>query len=138
MADPLMRVAALLCLLGVMSPGARAQSTLADPTRPPPGFAAPAQDAAGTPGPVLQSVIMPGRGKPRAIIDGQQVRLGQRYGESRLVRLSEREAVLDGPDGVVHLMLTPEVEIKNIAAKSVAKKTVKTPARERAQTEGKP
>lgn len=138
MADPLIRVAALFCALGAMSPGAGAQSTMADPTRPPPAFAAPAQDATATSGPVLQSVIMPGRGKPLAVIDGQQVRLGQRYGDSRLVRLTEREAVLEGPDGVVLLMLTPGVEKTNIATKTVAKKTVKTPVRERAQTEGMP
>lgn len=138
MADPLMRVAALFCALGALSPGAGAQSTMADPTRPPPSFVAPAQDAAAAPGPVLQSVIMPGRGKPLAVIDGQQVRLGQRYGESRLVRLTEREAVLEGPDGVVLLMLTPGVEKMNIATKSVAREAVKAPARERVQTEGKP
>lgn len=133
-----MRIVALFCALGAISPGARAQTAMPDPTRPPPAFVAPAPDAAGAGSPVLQSVIMPGRGKPMAIIDGQQVRLGQRFGESRLVRLTEREAVLDGPEGVVHLLLTPGVEKTNIGSKSAAKETMHTPARGRAQTEGKP
>ena len=57
-----------------------------------------------------------------AVIGGQQVRLGEKYGESRLVRLNEREAVLDGPSGIEYLPLTPGVEKINIK-KSNADKT---------------
>jgi len=78
-------------------------------------------------------VLIPKKGKPLAIISGQQVGLGERYGESRLVKLSEREAVLDGPSGVERLQLTPDVEKTNIAAKNV----MKTPAPRAARSEGK-
>jgi MSHA biogenesis protein MshK len=36
-------------------------------------------------------------------------------GEAKLIRLSEREAVLEGPDGVTHLYLTPNIEKQMIA-----------------------
>lgn len=81
-------------------------------------------------GPVLQSVIIPKQGKSVAVIGGKQVRLGELYGESRLVRLSEKEAVLDGPAGIERLMLTPGIEKTNIITKS--------PAARRAQRGGKP
>ena len=68
------------------------------------------------------------------MIGGQQVYLGEMYGESRLIKLSEREAVLEGPGGVERLMLTPGVEKTNI----VMKKLNRSPAPRRAQSEGKP
>lgn len=130
MADRLSRALLALCVLALPL-AARAQ--LADPTRPPVG----AREAGGEPGaptgPVLQSVLIPKNGRPLAVIDGQQVRLGERYGESRLVKLSEREAVLDGPNGSERLRLTPDVEKINV----VAKKATKTPAPKRAQGEGR-
>lgn len=87
----------------------------ADPTQPPAGFTA---ESAGAEvvdtGPRLQSVVLPRQGKPTAVISGQTVRLGERYGDSRLVRISENEVVLDGPQGVQRLSLTPEVSKVNV------------------------
>ena len=130
MADRLMR--ALLALLALALPLA-AGAQIADPTRPPVGVAETAEEAGAVAGPVLQSVLIPKNGRPLAVIDGQQVRLGERLGERRLVRLSEREAVLDGPLGIERLQLTPGVEKTNV----VAKKATRTPARGRAQGEGR-
>ena len=130
MADRLNRALLALCVLALPL-AARAQ--LADPTRPPVGVRAAGGESGEPTGPVLQSVLIPKNGRPLAVIDGQQVRLGERYGESRLVKLSEREAVLDGPNGSERLRLTPDVEIINL----VAKKTTKTPAPKRAQGEGR-
>ena len=79
---------------------------------------------------MLQSVKIPKKGKPLAVIGGQQVRLGEFYGDSRLIRLTEREAVLQGPAGTERLMLTPGIEKTNIITKS--------PAAKRAQSGGKP
>lgn len=81
----------------------------ADPTRPPAFAGAPGAVAAAA-GPVLQSVILPrGKGrKPAAIISGERIELGGRYGEWRLARLSESEAVLVGTAGRQVLRLTPE------------------------------
>ena len=69
-----------------------------------------------------------------AVIGGQQIRLGEKYGESRLVRLSEREAVLEGPDGVERLQLTPGIE-KVIVKKN---RTEKTAAAGGVRREGNP
>lgn len=113
---------------------AHAQAMLADPTRPPMGALTP--EAAEVSGPVLQSVLIPKRGKPLAVIGGQQVRLGERYGERRLVRLTEREAVLEGPDGIERLRLTPGVE--KTAISSATNRSRKIPAPKAAPGDGRP
>jgi MSHA biogenesis protein MshK len=132
MADRLMSVfrVTLLLALYTLMPVVQAQTALTDPTRPPPGFTSPAADAGPLAGPVLQSVKIPKKGKPVAIIGGQQVRLGELYGDSRLIRLTEREALLQGPAGTERLMLTPGIEKTNINTKS--------PVAKRAQSGGKP
>ena len=132
MADRLTRFPVVLLVLALMVPAVQAQTTMADPTRPPAALFDAAAPAGAEGAPVLQSVLIPKRGKPLVVIGGQQVRLGQRYGESRLVKVSEREAVFEGPEGVERLMLTPGVEKMNIVTQSVAKKFMKTPARARA------
>lgn len=132
MADCLMSVFRAILFLALFTPmpGVRAQTALSDPTRPPLAFTSPTTDAGPLVGPVLQSVKIPKKGKPLAVIGGQQVRLGEFYGDSRLIRLTEREAVLEGPAGTERLMLTPGIEKTNIITKS--------PAAKRAQSGGKP
>ena len=122
--------AVLLLLLGVPMAGVQAQTVIADPTAPPPGFSASAMESTEVTGPVLQSVKIPKKGKPLALIGGQEVKLGELYGDSRLIKLTEREAVLEGPSGVEYLMLTPGIEKTNI--------TKKSPAAKRAQSGSKP
>ena len=134
MADRLRRALLALFALVVLLPAARAQALLADPTRPPAGVLAP--EAAEASGPVLQSVLVPKRGKPLAVISGQQVRLGERYGERRLVKVTEREAVLEGPDGIERLRLTPGVEKTDI--NSATNRTRKIPAPKAAPGDGRP
>lgn len=89
---------------------ALAAEFLPDPTRPPAeaGVEAPgAPVAAG--GPLLQSVmIRPNR--RTAVISGQLLAEGERFGDARLVRVSEGEAILSGPDGRQTLKLFPGVE----------------------------
>ena len=136
MADRLMRVLAALFALGALAaplPVARAQAPMADPTRPP--VSAQAPDAGEVSGPVLQSVLIPKRGKPLAVIGGKQVRLGERYGESRLIMLTEREAVLEGPDGVERLRLTPGIEKMDIS--TTTNRTRKFPVPKAAQGDGR-
>jgi len=103
-------------------------ASLPDPTRPPASVSSPQSltDAEAATGPVLQSVKIPKKGKPVAVIGGQQVKLGELYGESRLIKLTEREAVLEGPTGVEHLMLTPGIEKIIIITKSPAAKRVRS------------
>jgi MSHA biogenesis protein MshK len=108
----LLGILVLLCASSAMAQGA-------DPTKPPVAWLTPSDST--VPGQAdsgamrLQSVKIPQRGKPVAVIGGKTVVLGERVGEARLIRLSEREAVLQGADGVTHLYLTPEVEKQMIA-----------------------
>ena len=82
---------------------------LADPTRPPAALAVPGSAAAASGGPVLQSVMM-SPGRKVAMISGQMVALGGRYGSARLVRLTDSEAELrDGAETIV-LSLYAQVE----------------------------
>lgn len=96
---------------------ALAQSTLSDPTRPPPLLeASAAADAKVSVGAAaaagLQTIIRrPGR-KPVAVINGEAVELGGKVGAARLVRLGDNEAVLQGPEGKEVLRLTPNVRRK--------------------------
>jgi len=101
---------------------ARAQSdgALPDPTRPPvtvseptaPGVVNPDAAPSG-----LQTIIV-GRGrKPMAVINGVMVGLGDKVGEATLVKLSESEAVLQGPAGREVLQLLPGVTKKVDAAR---------------------
>ena len=122
--------AALALALSAAMAGVQAQTVMSDPTAPPTGFAASAGDTSEAPGSLLQSIKIPKKGKPVAIIGGQEVKLGELYGDSRLIKLTEREAVLEGPSGNEHLMLTPGIEKTNITKKSSAAK--------RAQSGGKP
>jgi MSHA biogenesis protein MshK len=100
-------ISALFFVLLGSNAFALAQSSLADPTRPP-GIDAQNPDAFTSS--LLQSVIIPKRGKPMAVIGGQQVMLGEMYGRSRLIRLTEHEAVLEGPTGIERLSMTPGIE----------------------------
>lgn len=82
---------------------------LTDPTRPPGVLSGPAIDGAAGGGPVLQSVML-SPGRKVAVISGEMVVLGGRYGSARLVKLTESEAVLkDGAETTV-LKLFPLVE----------------------------
>ena len=101
-----------LALLVAVS-SAHAESS--DPTRPPAAWLTSADGAApgaeGSSGGLrLQSVLLRHGGRPVAIIGGKTVALGEPVGGAKLVRLTEREAVLQGADGVTHLFLTPDVE----------------------------
>jgi len=107
-----MRLISLALLAMTTSVSVLAQS--ADPTRPPAAWLAPVNDARpdgeAAVGLRLQSVKMPVGGRPVAVIGGKTVALGGQVGGATLVRLNEREAVLQGADGVTHLYLTPDVE----------------------------
>lgn len=113
--------------LAALASAAAAQS--ADPTRPPASWLAAADagrpDAVEEGGARLQSVLVPQRGRPVAVIGGKTVVLGERLGEATLVRLNEREAVLQGADGVTHLYLTPDVE-KRMVETPVSRRTGKS------------
>jgi MSHA biogenesis protein MshK len=97
----------LLATLTTVPSGAPAQA-MSDPTRPPEGFAVGEPEAAGG-GPVLQSVMISAAGAA-AIISGQMVKLGQKYGDAVLVKVAESEVVLKSETGLQVLKLYPGVE----------------------------
>ena len=95
-------------MLSAVTAPAEAQG-LADPTRPPAGLAAPDVSGAVSGGPVLQSVML-SSGRKAALISGQVVLLGGKYGSARLVRLTESEAVLKEGSETMVLRLYPLVD----------------------------
>lgn len=95
------------CLLSFDS--ALAAEVLPDPTRPAAEAGLAGDVVAVASGPVLQSVmIRPGR--RTAVISGQLLAEGERFGDARLVRISEGEVILAGPEGRQTLKLFPGVE----------------------------
>ena len=124
MVEPMKLVSTGMLILGVLL-AANPAIAAGDPTRPPASWV----DQAAAPGATdegeglrLQSVLIPQRGKPVAVIGGVTVTLGEQVGDARLVRLTEREAVLQGADGVTHLYLTPDVKKQLIVAPAPRKK----------------
>ncbi len=112
-----------LLILGALLVGGGAVAA-GDPTRPPSSWVEPSPvsgQVGESEGLRLQSVLIPQRGKPVAVIGGVTVTLGERVGDARLVRLTEREAVLQGADGVTHLYLTPDVKKQLIVAPATRK-----------------
>lgn len=86
-----------------------AAEVLPDPTRPAVEAGQAGDAAIVTSGPMLQSVkIAPGRRS--AVISGQLLAEGERFGAAKLVSISESEVVLLGPEGKQTLKLFPGVE----------------------------
>jgi MSHA biogenesis protein MshK len=105
---------ATMCFLaGVAADGAAAQS-LADPMRPP--VHAPAESATATKnvGPVVHMIVI-GPERRYAVINGQTVMQGDRFGDARVVRIAETEITLRGAGGEAVLKLLPQVQKKPTA-----------------------
>jgi MSHA biogenesis protein MshK len=103
---------AVLALLQIAGASAFAEA-LADPTRPP---AILTQDAhpdgkapAPASGPVLQSILISPT-RVVAIISGETVKQGDKYGDSRVVKISEGEVVLRSGSQLQTLKLFPDIE----------------------------
>lgn len=119
MGKPSLGVSGGIFLLHIllMAGGACQAENLPDPTRPPaslgplpPAFGE-EPDNTPAPMPVLQSIIL-SPSRKAAIISGQTVVLGEKFGEARLVKLTESEAVLRTNDGLQVLKLFPDVDKK--------------------------
>ena len=81
-----------------------------DPTRPPASLGV-AQEgiSAAASGPVLQSVLI-SPGRMVAIISGHTVRLGEKFGDARVVKITEGEVVLRSDTDLQTLKLFPGIE----------------------------
>jgi MSHA biogenesis protein MshK len=99
---------------------------LVDPTLPPAVLAAPDASGSAAAGPVLQSVMM-GTGRKAAMISGQMVAVGEKFGDATLLRVTETSAVLRNPDmSLQTLQMHPAVEKKVTIQKPEGKSVTRT------------
>ena len=90
-----------------------AQRITVDPTRPPAGFGTGAADTEReTAGGVRLQTVMISPTQRAAIINGVVVRLGEKYGDAVLVKVSENEVVLKGAGAQQVLRIHPEVGLR--------------------------
>jgi MSHA biogenesis protein MshK len=109
------KIAALtaLALSPVLVSHAAAADNLPDPTRPP-AIAGPAHSGSGAaPGaaaaPVLQSIMISPH-RRMAIISGETVKLGEKFGDAQVVKITETEVVLRTGKELQTLKLYPALE----------------------------
>ena len=85
---------------------------LPDPTRPPDALNPVFGNAVTVnAGPVLQSVLI-SRGRRVAIISGKQVRVNDKFGDARVMKITETEVVLQSGKDRQTLKLFPEMDKK--------------------------
>lgn len=127
----------LLCTVIAAAPAAMAQ-VLNDPTRPASEFlpAAPGEAGAAA-NPLLQSVKISASEKS-AIIGGETVKLGGKYGDARVIKITESEVVLRSANGIETLRMYPGVTIKAVEPPPAApRQPLKRDRRPAATTQGK-
>lgn len=112
---------------------------LNDPTRPPPGvYATDGVAGAVSAGPVLQSVMIT-PAERSAIIGGERIKLGGRYGEARVIKITENEVILRSANGTETLRMYPDVTMKQVepAPPVSTKPARKMPRRPATNAQGK-
>ena len=125
-----LRSSVFCLLMSVLCP--LAAESLPDPTRPPAEISAPAaggQTAISVNNGLQSIIISPSR--RAAIINGQTVELGAKYGNARLVEVSERGVVLEGKQGKQTLALFPGVQLKLKGAAAPTQNAIVKPARQK-------
>lgn len=86
-----------------------AGQVLSDPTRPPAAASGELASGHTAAGPVLQSILISPH-RAEAIINGQTVRIGDKVGEAKVVRITESEVVLSSGKDLQALKLFPNIE----------------------------
>lgn len=108
-----MRAGAIL-IVGALACTVVQAAPFADPTQPPGALQGGVEPANGVPeGPRLQSVLIAPNRKI-AVIGGQTVPLGGMYGDSRVIRISEGEVVLQSGQERTTLKLLSDVEKRDL------------------------
>ena len=105
---------AMLVLIIALFSVAAAAEELPDPTRPPTSLTAPvAAPASGVPEirPARLQSILISKTRRSAIIDGESVELGGKYGDAKLIEVNEGSIVLRGAQGRQVMTLFPDVKI---------------------------
>jgi MSHA biogenesis protein MshK len=120
MVQCVVQLGACLCVFALM-PVAHAEA-LQDPTRPPAALdrAAESGTGAAVTGPVLQSVLISPR-RTMATISGRTVKVGDKVGEARVIRISETEVVLRNGRDLETLKLFPGIEKRRSPGSAGAK-----------------
>ena len=72
----------------------------------------------------MQTVILRRGGKSGAVINGQYVVVGDKFGDKRVLKISESEVVLEGESGREVIKATPAIE--KVPAKKAAAVTRRT------------
>ena len=126
MADRVM-LAQAVAALALALPGGSGAQALTDPTRPPLELMS-AATASAAPHTPLQSILLSSTRKG-AIINGQYVALGGRYGKAKLVKITATEVTLKSDQGLEVLQLYPPMESAAAASgvRGKSEKTVKRP-----------
>jgi MSHA biogenesis protein MshK len=114
-----LRFAIAAGLLAICAAQGAAADTMRDPTVPSGSSWTTPHGTASSTGPVLQSVMI-SPGLRVVVISGQAVKLGEKYGDSQVVRITESEVVLQGRGGSQTLKLYPGVE-KRVVSRSEQK-----------------
>lgn len=98
-----------LLLMLAAAPAGFAES-FSDPTRPPASLGLVQEGiSAAASGPVLQSVLI-SPGRRVAIISGKTVSIGEKFGEARVVKITESEVLLRNGTDLQTLKLFPGIE----------------------------
>ena len=124
MAEPVSRAAnRLRTMLGLMLvmlslPTLAVTEVLQDPTRPPTSIEGTAPAASS--GPALQSVLV-SPGRTIAIISGRTVKLGDRFGDAVVMKITESEVLLRSGKQVQTLKLFPGPEKRLTSSRAGAK-----------------
>ena len=121
----MMRYALMSLMLASLIGTGTTQAQVPDPTRPAGNLVA-AEASGGVSAPVesgVQTVILRPGGKSAAVINGQYVVVGGKFGDKRVLRISESEVVLKGESGREVIKILPSVE------KTPARKTAATAQR---------
>jgi MSHA biogenesis protein MshK len=107
----------LAMLIAWLPAAASFAQALADPTKPPQAgdFSMSSSGAAPSRG-VLQSVMITGS-TAEAIISGRVVRVGDRYDDVQVVKITEGEVVLRTTEGLQALKLYPGIETRYMDGK---------------------
>lgn len=112
-----------LLLAGFVGAGS-ALAQVPDPTRP--AAAVMMTEAAGSgAAPVesgVQTVILRPGGKSVAVVNGQQVAVGGKFGDKRVIKITESEVVLKGESGREVIRVTPDIEKVPVKKTAAAKR----------------
>lgn len=105
--------------VAALVPAVAGAQVMVDPTRPPAGLGVEGDAGAPVGAPVLQSVMISSAVRA-AIISGEVVRLGDKFGNARLVRISDNEVVLKEGSEEQVLKLYPGVQKTSARAGNAA------------------